>query len=191
MIPVSTKRYSWGRPVTSQAPSIERKSVEINTLVLGLGNTLLSDEAVGITVIRRLEAASDLAQARFLDGGTLGFTLASPIAEHPRLIVVDAARMDEPAGTVRIFEGNAMDVQLSGKGKSVHEVSLADLMDMARLSDTLPRQRALVGIEPAVVDWGETLTPPVKAAVPQAMDLVRALVRRWNADSDSRSDFEQ
>lgn len=151
------------------------------TLVLGLGNTLLSDEAVGIRVIRRLEATSDLAQVRLLDGGTLGFTLAAPIAECPHLIVVDAARMGESAGTVRVFEGSAMDLQLSGKGKSVHEVSLADLMDMARLSDTLPRHRALVGIEPANVDWGETLTPEVQAAVPQAMNLVRALVARWGA----------
>ena len=37
----------------------------------------------------------------FLDGGTLSFTLAEPIAEHDSLIVVDAARFGEPAGTVR------------------------------------------------------------------------------------------
>lgn len=157
------------------------------TLVLGLGNTLLTDEAVGIEVISRLENAADLSDVRFLDGGTLSFTLAAPIADCPRLIVVDAARMGEPAGTMRVFEGEAMDLQLSGKGKSVHEVSLADLMDMARLSDTLPAHRALVGIEPAEVDWGDALTPSVEAAVYPAMEAVRALIARWNAESGART----
>ena len=75
-----------------------------------------------------------------------------------------------------------MDRQLSGKGKSVHEVSLADLMDMARLSDTLPQRRALVGIEPAEVDWGDALTSTVAAAVPAAMEAVRTLVARWGTE---------
>lgn len=151
------------------------------TLILGIGNTLFADEAVGVEVIRRLEAAGDLEDVVFIDGGTLSFTLAAPIADSPRLIVVDAAILGEPPGTVRVFEGEAMDRQLSGKGKSVHEVSLMDLMDIARLSDTLPEQRALVGVEPQVVDWGDALTPTVEAAVPQAMAAVRELVARWAA----------
>jgi len=157
--------------------------VNESTLILGLGNTLLTDEAAGIEVIRRLEAAADLTSVRFLDGGTLSFTLAAPIADCPRLIVVDAARMGQVPGTVKVFEGEAMDRQLSGKGKSVHEVSLADLMDMARLSDTLPQRRALVGIEPAEMDWGDALTSTVAAAVPAAMDAVRTLVARWHDQS--------
>ena len=153
------------------------------TLILGLGNSLLSDEGAGVETIRRLEATSDLSGVRLMDGGTLGFSLAAPIADSPRLIVVDAATLNEPPGTVRVFEGGAMDLQLSGKGKSVHEVSLADLMDMARLSGTLPRRRALVGIQPAEIDWGDALTPAVEAAVPKAMEEIHALVARWNANS--------
>jgi hydrogenase maturation protease len=152
-----------------------------STLILGLGNTLLRDEAVGSEVIRRLEAAGDLPGTVFVDGGTLSFTLAGPIADSPRLIVVDAAVMGAAAGTVQVFEGEAMDRQLSRKGKSVHEVSLQDLMDMARLTNTLPPFRALMGIEPAEVDWGERLTPAVETAVPLAMDAVRDLIARWDA----------
>lgn len=151
------------------------------TLILGLGNSLLSDEGVGVETIRRLEAKSDLRDVRFLDGGTLSFTLAPSIADSPHLIVVDAARMNARPGTVRVFEAQAMDQQLSGNHKSVHEVSLADLMDMARLSGTLPQRRALVGIEPEEVGWGDTLTKTVEAAVPEAMNQVRALVDRWSA----------
>lgn len=153
------------------------------TLILGIGNTLMTDEAVGIRVIERLEAEGDLAGALFMDGGTLSFTLAGPIADCPRLIVVDSAAMGTKAGTVRVFENEAMDRQLSGKGTSVHEVSLMDLMDMARLTDSLPSPRALVGIEPAKVDWGNELTAPVAEAVPRAMNQIRALLDRWGTDS--------
>jgi hydrogenase maturation protease len=94
--------------------------------------------------------------------------------------VVDAAVLGEPPGSVRVFEGEAMDRQLSRHAKSVHEVSLADLMDMARLTDRLPTRRALIGIEPGLVDWGDGLTAEVAAAVPLAMAEVRRLLSQWD-----------
>lgn len=152
------------------------------TLILGLGNVLLTDEAVGPVVVGRLAAESEGDSGlRFLDGGTLSFTLAVPIAECERLIVVDAAVLGEPPGSVRVFQGEAMDRQLSRHAKSVHEVSLADLMDMARLTDRLPQRRALIGIEPALVDWGDGLTAQVAVAVPLAMAEVRRLLSEWDA----------
>lgn len=150
------------------------------TLILGLGNVLMTDEAVGAEVVRRLERECDPdAPLLFIDGGTLSFTLAAPIADCPRLVVVDAAVMGEPPGSVRVFEGEAMDRQLSANAKSVHEVSLSDLMDIARLTGTLPARRALVGIEPGFVGWGDRLTPAVEAALPAAVAAIRELLARW------------
>jgi hydrogenase maturation protease len=155
-----------------------------STLVLGLGNTLLSDEAVGARVVERMQAEDGTSGGtRYLDGGTLSFTLAGPIADCNRLIVVDAAAMGTPPGTVRVFEGEAMDRQLSLYAKSVHEVSLADLLDIARLTDSLPAHRALVGIEPADVDWGSELTPTVHAAIPAAIARIRDLLAGWESQA--------
>ncbi|MFW6259110.1 MAG: hydrogenase maturation protease [Halochromatium sp.] len=158
------------------------------TLILGLGNILLSDEAVGAAVLHALApiAAAD-PDLRLYDGGTLSFTLAGPIGDAARLIVVDAAAMGDPPGSVRLFEGAAMDRQLSQHAKSVHEVSLADLFDIARLTDSLPAQRALIGIEPQQVDWGVQLTPPVAAAGPEAISQIQALLRRWRGQASTRS----
>jgi hydrogenase maturation protease len=151
------------------------------TLILGLGNVLMTDEAVGPVVVRRMQAETDPAMPLlFIDGGTMSFTLATPIEDCQRLIVVDAAALGEPPGSVRVFEGEEMDRQLSQHAKSVHEVSLADLLDMVRLTDKLPERRALIGIEPAVLSWGDSLTPAVEAAVPIAMAKVRALIDRWD-----------
>jgi hydrogenase maturation protease len=156
----------------------------LRTLILGIGNTLLSDEGVGVHVIRHLAAEHpDEPDLTFLDGGTLSFTLAGDIADHDFLIVVDAARLDAPPGTVRCFEDQQMDRYLGRAQMSVHEVGLSDLMDMARLSDTLPRRRALVGIQPEILDLGDRPSPAVEPAVREAAQLVLDLARRWRADA--------
>jgi len=152
----------------------------LRTLILGIGNTLLSDEGVGVHVVRYLAAHHpDEPEVTLLDGGTLSFTLATDIAEHEALIVVDAARLGQPAGSVQVMEDEAMDRYLGKAQLSVHEVGLSDLMDISRLSDHLPARRALVGIEPASLDWGDSPSAEVAPAVAVAAGLVLGLLGRW------------
>ncbi|MCG6886636.1 MAG: HyaD/HybD family hydrogenase maturation endopeptidase [Proteobacteria bacterium] len=158
----------------------------MKTIVLGLGNTLLGDDGVGIHTLRRAaedwQAVDDHADkdVSFVDGGTLSFTLTEIFHEADNLIVIDAAQLDSEPGTVRVFEDEVMDTFVGrGKYSSVHEVSLAELFDMARLIDTLPVKRALVGIQPQDVDWAEQPTPAVNAAIPLACQHVRSLLEAW------------
>jgi hydrogenase maturation protease len=58
-----------------------------------------------------------------------------------------------------------------------------DLMNIARLTDRLPRRRALVGIQPSVVDWGSEPTPAVGAALPEARRAVATLIKDWTGFS--------
>ena len=153
-----------------------------NTLFLGIGNTLLTDEGVGIRVVEYLaEHHADEPGVTYLDGGTLSFTLAGPIADHDTLIVFDAARLKATPGTIACLEDEAMDKYLTGNRESVHEVGLTDLLDIARLSETFPRRRALIGVEPEGIDWGEELSPSVAPAVPRAARMALELHRRWHA----------
>ncbi|MDE2311001.1 MAG: HyaD/HybD family hydrogenase maturation endopeptidase [Betaproteobacteria bacterium] len=156
-------------------------------LVLGIGNTLLADEGVGVVAMRELEARFGArADMEFLDGGTLSFTLAVPISECAALLVIDAAELGSPPGTVRSFEGEEMDRFLGANRKSsVHEVGLLDLMSVSRLTGHWPEQRALIGIQPAVVDWGEALTPTVAAALPEICDIATAIIGRFASHPDA------
>jgi len=151
-----------------------------NTLILGIGNTLLSDEGVGIHMLGYLqEYFPELHGVSYLDGGTLSFTLAPWIEEADNLIVVDAAELNDAPGTVEVFEGDAMD-RFAGKTKrSVHEVSLGDLLAIAHLTDALPCNRALVAIQPGNIDWGADLSDPVGRALPAAAHQVVRLTRKW------------
>jgi hydrogenase maturation protease len=57
---------------------------------------------------------------------------------------------------------------------------LGDLLDIARITDTLPERRALIGIEPESLDWGDHPTPRVAQAIEPAAQQVLALVQQWN-----------
>jgi hydrogenase maturation protease len=151
------------------------------TLVLGIGNTLLSDEGAGVHAARRLEARAPAGQhVRYLDGGTLSFALAGPIGEASRLIVIDAAELQRPPGSVQTFLQDDMDAFLGAHRKrSVHEVGLLDLLQIARLTGSLPPRRVLIGIQPASVDWGECPTPSVETGIGVACARALELIERW------------
>jgi len=155
----------------------------MNTLVLGIGNTLLSDEGVGVHATRYImDHFPDLPATRFLDGGTLSFTLAAPIEDSDNLIVIDAAQLKARPGTVMTFVGNEMDDYLNGQTKrSVHEVGLMDLMSIVRLAGRLPKNRALVAIQPESTDWGETPTDEVRASIPYICEQTVSLIREWQS----------
>lgn len=166
------------------------------TLILGLGNTLLGDEGIGVHVLEHLrnhihQFIPDLEDnLELLDGGTLSFTLATAIEDSAQLIVIDATRLDAEPGTVRVFEGESMDSYLgTGKRSSVHEVSLLDLMAVAALSGHLPEQRALIGIQPENIDWSDVPTPAVRNAIPTVCDHVIELVQCWMVIPTQTSEF--
>ena len=157
---------------------------EARLLVLGIGNVLLRDDGVGIRVLRALEREFESDERLlFVDGGTIGFMLAAIIERTPELLVIDAARMTETPGSVRCFEDSAMDRFLRGRSSSVHEIGLRDLLDMARLTGSSPRRRALIGVEPASIAIGEDLSTEVEQGVTVAVRMAGALIRSWLDDS--------
>ena len=150
-------------------------------LVLGLGNRLMADDAAGPLVIEGLQT-TPLENVRLCDGGTAGMNLLPEIEDCDAIIAVDAARFGAEPGTVRVFEGEAMDRQMMGRKNTAHEVALSDLMAAAMLMDACPAQRALVAVEPAEIRLGLEPTPPVADAIPDMVDAVLALLARWNAE---------
>ena len=151
------------------------------TLILGIGNTLLSDEGAGIHALNLIRSEyADIPNLSFVDGGTLSFTLASWIEDCDSLVVFDAAELHLPPGSVRTFAGKAMDEFLGAAKRSAHEVGLMDLMDIARITDHLPGNRALVGIQPELMDWGMQPTRAVHRALPIAVNEAVKLIETWN-----------
>ena len=73
----------------------------MNTLILGVGNLLLSDEAVGVRIVEGLERDYRFAPGiELLDGGTAGMELLEAMASRDHIILADAVRSGNPPGTV-------------------------------------------------------------------------------------------
>jgi len=154
----------------------------IHTLVIGIGNNLLTDDGAGVHVIERLREAGLPEHVELVDGGTLGFALLEQVESAQRLIVVDAAQMDAEPGTVRSFRDRDMDVYLSTcRRSSVHEVNLMDVISAARFRGMMPARYALVGIQPVSVDWGSEPTEPVARGVAEATRLIIEMVNEERA----------
>lgn len=153
----------------------------MKTLVLGIGNTLLTDEGVGVHVLQALEPElGHFPNVTLLDGGTLSFTLAGPIEEADALIVVDAANIKNKPGEWALLEGEDMDAFLmSNRKASVHEVGLTDLRAIAILAGHWPQKRALLAIRPQTIDWGEQPTAAVAAAIPPVCAAIVEQIREW------------
>lgn len=153
----------------------------MKTLVLAIGNLLLSDEGIGIHVLHALEEQlRGDEEVELLDGGTLSFTLAGPIEDCDALIVIDAANLQREPGAWQRFEGEAFDRFLaSNRRASVHEVGLTDLRAIALLTGGWPERRAMLGIQPAKLDWGEQPTEAVAAAIPPVCAAVLDQIGSW------------
>jgi len=157
----------------------------MKTVVLGLGNTLLGDDGVGIYALNNLQDNwkdhKNKDSIEFVDGGTLSFTLTETLYEADNLIVIDAAQLNAKPGVVKVFTDNDMDNFVrTSNCSSVHEVSLSELMDMARLLNTLPTRRALIGVQPETVDWADQPTDVVKNAIPLMCQEAYSLLEAWH-----------
>lgn len=144
------------------------------TLVLGLGNTIMSDDGIGPVVIDKLHQELILCdELRLLDGGTLGLDLLPYLEGVQRLIIVDAVEIGKEPGTVVRLAGEEVPLALETK-LSPHQMGMKDLLAVARLMDQLPAEIILIGVQPASLEMDTELTPPVAAAVPTLLAMVQA-----------------
>ncbi len=151
--------------------------------VVGIGNSLLTDDGAGIHTLERFAEGNNDDTVDCIDGGTVGLALLDRLAGLDGLVALDAMKLGKPPGSVTVLLNEDMDAHLRRQKGSVHEVGLSDLMDALRLRDELPHRRALIGIEPADMDWGTKPTAPVAAAVPEAVGLANDLVRTWRNEA--------
>lgn len=155
------------------------------TAVLGIGNSLLTDDGAGIHALERFAQGNTDEDIVCLDGGTVGLALLDRLSDLDGLLVLDAMRLGLAPGTVTVLQGDAMDAHLRQQHGSVHEVGLSDLLDALRLRRDLPERRALIGIEPEELGWGTWPTPAVAASLPEAVEEARKLLRGWQASQAS------
>lgn len=154
--------------------------------VLGLGNRLESDEALGGLVIERL--STDLSvlaplpdpDVELIDGGTVGLGLIPYLTGLDGLVVVDVIHADEAPGTLIDLEGESLlrHEQVMG----VHDLGAGELLGALHVMEAWPRRVRVVGLEPLAIELGLELTPPVAAGVPALLDRIVEHLGAWQRE---------
>ena len=147
-------------------------------LVLGLGNTLLSDDGVGPALLDHLSSSAQRweGQVEFVDGGTQGLALLGRLSGRRALIIVDALKTGAPPGTVHRMTLGELRGANPGRAGSAHEGNAGELLAAAQLLDELPDRLFVVGVEPKKIATGHGLSAPVMRALPEASKEVNQLL---------------
>ena len=140
-------------------------------LVVGVGNDLRHDDALGLEVVRRArERASPAVRAdpmigfREHEGETLGLLAAWEGAEA--VIVADAIHGGGPAGALRRFDASSEPLPARIEGSSsTHAIGVADAIELGRVLGRLPRRVVVYGVTGRRFGAGRGLSPELEDAV--------------------------
>jgi hydrogenase maturation protease len=165
-------------------------------VLLGVGNVLQTDDGVGVHVVNQMAQLNLPDQVELVDGGTAGYDILSLIENRKLLIVIDAVDGGMEPGT--LFRFTPDDVEhYQDRMNSLHQFGLMEAIRMARLTESAPEKTVIIGIQPSVVDWGMTLSDPVRQSVPKVIwtvleeinaflrELRLSTTRNYGAPSDS------
>ena len=155
-------------------------------VVLGIGNTLLTDEGVGVHVIDLLEKTYALPpEVEIIDGGTCGMEMLEQLEDLDGLIVVDCVRHGQPPTTPVLLKGDAVPVFFRTK-LSPHQVSLSDVLASLEFTNRAPKSTAIIGIQPLSMSLGMELTPEVAARVPELLAMTLTELQALGITAEAR-----
>ena len=155
------------------------------TVVLGVGNILLSDEGFGVRVAEALSQRFRFPDAvEVLDGGTLGIELMRFLDGAQRLILIDAIHGSEP-GSFRIIQGD--DVRLYFQEKvSLHEMGIQEVLASLVVMEKPIAEIVVIGVVPQSLEIGLDLTPLVASRIEEATDSVIRQLHDWGLECTAR-----
>lgn len=139
-------------------------------LILGVGNLLLTDEGVGIHAVQRIFATRTLPDdVNVVDGGTAGLGLLYDLEGVDKLVIIDAVETGHSPGSIVRLSGDQIPSYMSLK-LSPHEITLPDFLAAARLRDLYPKEVVVWGMQPASLEVGVELSPPLAARLDELIE---------------------
>ena len=155
--------------------------------VLGVGNVLTSDDGLGHTVVKHLEAKYTFPEAvEIIEVGTPGLDFTPYLADATMVIVLDAVRAKLEPGSVKVWRDEALLSAPPVARTSPHEPGLREALMATELTDSSPGNIVLIGVVPETLEAGTGLSDTVEAAVAEVEALVLKELERLDAPAISR-----
>lgn len=155
----------------------------MKTLILGLGNPILSDDGVGFRVAGELRGRLSQQEVTVMETSMAGLSLLDLLAGYDRAIIIDAIQtVGGKAGQIYRLDSEVLDV--TQHAASAHNVNFATALELGnKLGLALPQRVFIFAIE--VTDtstFSEECTPEVRQAVPVCVEMI---IQELNGDPDA------
>lgn len=145
----------------------------MKTLIFGLGNPIVSDDAVGLVVARAVHARVGAERADLVEAAVAGLGVLDLIAGYDKVVVIDAiqTKNGRPGDVYRLLPS---DLRSTPRLSSPHDVDFAQALELGKhFEQDMPAAVTIYAIE--VADpwtFSEALTPEVEAHVPAIVDAI-------------------
>ncbi|RMG67537.1 MAG: hydrogenase maturation protease [Nitrospirae bacterium] len=147
--------------------------------VVGIGNTLMSDDGVGVFTIEELARRYDLPEnVELIDGGTKGIELLPYLEGSSKLLFIDAVNFGKEPGYIGEIEKHKVAEYFQTK-LSVHQIALPDMLGAGMFLGSLPEEIYLIGIQPESVEIGYGLSPTIRERLDSFIDKIVEKLRSW------------
>ncbi|HTN42673.1 MAG TPA: HyaD/HybD family hydrogenase maturation endopeptidase [Nitrospiria bacterium] len=146
-------------------------------VVLGVGNTMMQDDGIGVRAVRTLAETYELPpRVRLVEGGVAGLRCLSEFEGAGNILIVDAADGKKPPGAIARLSPEELPERREGVF-SAHEMGVADLLSIARFLGKLPPTR-IVAVQPKEAhSVGPDLTPELLDALPRVVEVLAEELR--------------
>jgi len=156
------------------------------TVILGVGNLLLSDEGVGVHVANRLMEMELPPGVEVIEGGTHGFRLMNIVIEADRLVVVDAVKGGASPGSIYRFDIKDAPSYPAAFKTSAHQVGILEVIHLSELVGPIP-ETTIIGVEPKSLAMGLELSSEVEEKLPKVIEMVLKEVQPLCSKADPSS----
>jgi len=147
------------------------------TLILGVGNVLLSDEGFGVHFVRHLQAHYRFPdEVELFDAGTLGLMVTHKLEEAERVYIVDALAAPGKPGEFRRYAKDDFLLKRIPVKLSPHQVGVQEMLLVSELRGRCPKEVYLLGVIPVSLWPGTELSPLLQKRIAElAQQLVQEL----------------
>jgi hydrogenase maturation protease len=163
------------------------RSKDCHTLVAGIGNIFLGDDAFGVELAAMLAAEQLPAGVQVADYGIAGMHLAYDLLEiaPDTTILLDAISRGGDPGTLYVLEIGRDDVPPAGEANvEAHGMQPDAVLALLESLGGSPGRTLLVGCEPATTEERMGLSEPVAEVLARAVGMVKDLLRDSREDGD-------
>ena len=139
--------------------------------VIGLGNFLKGDDAIGPVIIEKLSKSFNESELNLVDAGADAISVLDYLIGKDPVVIIDCAKMGKEHGDVIEFDLSEANIVQVHNTFSLHGFSFGDIYNMAtQMGPVAPCK--IIGVEPKHINFNEDLSTEVEASIPKIINIV-------------------